>query len=142
MSRRSLRRHLDDLVAGRRPRPFRATAEDAEELRVAIELRAARPGAGELREGFVDELQRRLAAELAGAEPVTRTPRHRKPRHRNPRHRNPPRRNARPRTPWYPRPSSRPSGRSPAAACSCRAPGSPPPPRRSARRSARRSTTG
>jgi cytochrome b6-f complex iron-sulfur subunit len=70
MSRRSLRRHLDDLVAGRRPRPFRATADDAEELRVAIELRAARPGAGEPREGFVDELHRRLAAELAGAEPT------------------------------------------------------------------------
>ena len=54
--------------AGRvdRPRPFRATQADADELRVALELRAARPGADAPREGFVDELHRRLAAELAG----------------------------------------------------------------------------
>jgi cytochrome b6-f complex iron-sulfur subunit len=65
MTRRPLRRHLDDLVAGRRPRRFRATPADADELRAAIELRAARPGADELREGFVEELHRRLAAELA-----------------------------------------------------------------------------
>src|SRR5689334_2358264 len=74
MSRQSLRRHLDDLVAGRRPRPFRATADDAEELRVAIELRAARPDAGEVRDGFVDELYRRLADELDGAEPAAPEP--------------------------------------------------------------------
>jgi cytochrome b6-f complex iron-sulfur subunit len=69
MTRRPLRRHLDDLAAGRRPRPFRATAADAEELRAAIELRAARPGAAEPREGFVEELHRRLSAELAGPDP-------------------------------------------------------------------------
>src|SRR6185437_2861539 len=61
----------DDLLAGRRPRPFRATQADAEELRVALELRAARPDADVPREGFVDELHRRLAAEL---EPTTLEP--------------------------------------------------------------------
>ena len=69
MTGRELRRHLDDLAAGRRPRPFRATEDDAEELRVALELRAAAPGADTPREGFVDELQRRLAAELAAPAP-------------------------------------------------------------------------
>jgi Rieske Fe-S protein len=67
---RELRRHLDDLVAGRRPRPFRATEDDADELRVALELRAAAPGADTPREGFADELHRRLAAELAAPEPA------------------------------------------------------------------------
>jgi cytochrome b6-f complex iron-sulfur subunit len=66
---RGLRRHLDDLVAGRRPRAFRATADDADELRVALELRATRPGEDAPREGFADELHRRLAAELAAPDP-------------------------------------------------------------------------
>lgn len=72
MRGRGLRRHVDDLLAGRRPRPFRASADDADELRVALELRAARPGADAPREGFVDELHARLATELdrPGSEPV------------------------------------------------------------------------
>jgi cytochrome b6-f complex iron-sulfur subunit len=69
VSGRGLRRHLDDLAAGRRPQPFRATDADADELRVALELRAAAPGADTPREGFVDELHRRLAAELAAPAP-------------------------------------------------------------------------
>jgi nitrite reductase/ring-hydroxylating ferredoxin subunit len=67
MTGRGLRRYLDDLLAGRRPRPFRATQADAEKLRVALDLRAARPDADVPREGFVDELHRRLAAELEPA---------------------------------------------------------------------------
>jgi nitrite reductase/ring-hydroxylating ferredoxin subunit len=67
MSGRGLRRYVDDLLAGRRPRPFRATQADAEELRVTLELRAARPDANAPREGFIDELHRRLAAELEPA---------------------------------------------------------------------------
>jgi nitrite reductase/ring-hydroxylating ferredoxin subunit len=76
MTGRGLRRYLDDLLAGRRPRPFRATQADAEELRLALELRAARPDADAPREGFVDELHRRLAAELepAGPEPAAPEP--------------------------------------------------------------------
>jgi nitrite reductase/ring-hydroxylating ferredoxin subunit len=65
MTGRGLRRYLDDLLAGRRPRPFRATPADADELRVALELRASRPEAEEPREEFVAALHRRLAAELA-----------------------------------------------------------------------------
>ena len=75
MTGRGLRRHLDDLLAGRRPRPFRPTPSEADELRVAIALRAARPGADEPREGFADELHARLAAELgAGAAAVAPAP--------------------------------------------------------------------
>ena len=79
MTDRGLRRHLDDLLAGRRPRPFRATPAEAEELRVALELRAARPGADAPREGFVDELHRRLAAELDPA-PAPAAPEPERPR--------------------------------------------------------------
>lgn len=68
MTGRGLRRHLDDLLTGRRPRPFRPTPSEADELRVAIELSAARPGADEPRAGFVDELHARLVAELGAAE--------------------------------------------------------------------------
>lgn len=79
MTDRGLHRHLDDLLAGRRPRPFRPTSTEADELRVALELRAARPDADAPREGFVDELHRRLAAELnptpAPAAPEPRQPR-------------------------------------------------------------------
>ena len=75
MTGRGLRRHLDDLLTGQRPRPFRATPAEADELRVAIELSAARPGADEPRAGFVDELHARLAAELgAGAPAVAPAP--------------------------------------------------------------------
>jgi cytochrome b6-f complex iron-sulfur subunit len=63
---RGVRRYLDDLVRGDRPRPFRATQADADELRAAIELRAARPGDDDPRERFLDELHEQLAAELAG----------------------------------------------------------------------------
>lgn len=69
MTGRGLRRHLDDLLTGRRPRPFRPTPSEADELRLAIELSAARPGADEPRAGFVDELHARLAAELGTGDP-------------------------------------------------------------------------
>ena len=61
MTGRGVRRYLDDLLRGDRPRPFRATQADADELRAAIELRAARPGDDDPREGFLDELHQRLA---------------------------------------------------------------------------------
>jgi len=75
MTGRGLRRYLDDLLRGRRPRPFRATPADAGELRVAIALRATRPAADEPREGFVDELHRRLAADHSVPEPAAPEPR-------------------------------------------------------------------
>jgi cytochrome b6-f complex iron-sulfur subunit len=66
MSTRGLRRYVEDLLHGRRPRGFRPDAEDAADIRTAITLRAARPGSGAPSEEFVTGLQQRLAAELAG----------------------------------------------------------------------------
>src|SRR3954454_3930978 len=73
MSTRRLRRYVDDLLRGRRPRPFPADDDEAAEIRTAIALRAARPGGGAPSEEFVTGLHRRLAAEFAGgtsAEPA------------------------------------------------------------------------
>jgi cytochrome b6-f complex iron-sulfur subunit len=65
VSERGVRRFVADLLRGRRPRPFHAEDDDAAQLRAAITLRAARPGAGAPREEFVTGLHRRLAEELA-----------------------------------------------------------------------------
>ncbi|MBO0876742.1 MAG: Rieske (2Fe-2S) protein [Pseudonocardia sp.] len=65
MSERNVRRYVADLLRGRRPRAFRAEDDDATQLRAAITLRAARPGASGPREEFVHDLHRRLAADLA-----------------------------------------------------------------------------
>ncbi|WP_067818922.1 ubiquinol-cytochrome c reductase iron-sulfur subunit [Nocardia inohanensis] len=69
MSGRGFRRYVEDLLRGRRPGAFRPDAEEAEQLRVAIALRAARSGDAEPSEEFVDGLRDRLAAELSGAAP-------------------------------------------------------------------------
>jgi nitrite reductase/ring-hydroxylating ferredoxin subunit len=60
-----VRRFVADLLRGRRPRPFQAEDDDVAQLRTAITLRAARPGAGAPREEFVTGLHRRLAEEIA-----------------------------------------------------------------------------
>ena len=65
MSARGVRRFVEDLVRGRRPRSFRAQDADVGPLRAAITLRAAQPGSAAPREQFVTDLHRRLAAELA-----------------------------------------------------------------------------
>ncbi len=57
-------RYIEDMVRSRRPRRFRADAEDAGLARVAIALRAARPGSGAPAEDFVTALHKQLAAEL------------------------------------------------------------------------------
>jgi hypothetical protein len=44
MNTRRLRRYVDDLLAGRRPRGFRPDDDEADDIRTAIALRAARPG--------------------------------------------------------------------------------------------------
>ena len=67
MNAHGLRRYVDDLLDGRRPRPFDADRFEAEQLRVAIELRAARTGSDTPREHFLTDLQRRLAARVPGA---------------------------------------------------------------------------
>src|SRR3954468_18824527 len=65
MTTRRLRRYVEDLLRGRRPRPFPADADEAADIRTAIALRAARPGSGTPSEEFVTGLHRRLAAEFA-----------------------------------------------------------------------------
>ena len=70
MTGRALRRYVEDLLHGRRPRGFAATEDDVAALQAAITLQAARPGADAPRAGFVDALQQRLAAELDDAPPL------------------------------------------------------------------------
>ena len=68
MTTRRLTTFLDALVAGRRPRPFQADPDDVEMLRVAIALRAARPGDAMPDETFVAELHEQLAEDLSPSE--------------------------------------------------------------------------
>jgi hypothetical protein len=68
MTTRRLSDFLDALAAGRRSRPFHADPEDVEMLRVAIALRAARPGDAMPDENFVAELHQQLAEDLSPSE--------------------------------------------------------------------------
>ncbi|MEU8636456.1 Rieske (2Fe-2S) protein [Amycolatopsis sp. NPDC048633] len=70
MTTRGFRRYVKDLLRGRRPRPFEAGPGDEAELRTAVLLRAARPGAGAASEEFVAGLHRRLAQELGDPAPA------------------------------------------------------------------------
>jgi cytochrome b6-f complex iron-sulfur subunit len=67
MTRRELRRYLDDMLAGRQPKAFDPDDFEAAQLRTAIDLTAARDGAGEPRPEFVAGLKSRLAAEMSSA---------------------------------------------------------------------------
>jgi len=69
-----LRRYVEGLIQGRRPRPFPAAQDEAEAVRAAIELRAARPGADSPSEEFVAGLHRRLADAREEAERPARMP--------------------------------------------------------------------
>jgi hypothetical protein len=60
---RRLTAFIDALAAGRRPGPYHADPEDAEVLRAAITLRAARPGDAAPNDEFVAELYKSLAEE-------------------------------------------------------------------------------
>ena len=68
MTGRRLSDFIDALVAGRRPRNYRADPEDVEVLRAAITLRAARPGDAAPDQQFVSDLYERLADEANPAE--------------------------------------------------------------------------
>lgn len=68
MTRRGVRRYVDDLLAGRRPEPFSADDFDAAQIRTAIELRAARPDTGQPRPEFVGDLKSRIAQEISQGE--------------------------------------------------------------------------
>ena len=61
MTSRKLSAFIDAIAAGRRPKRFRADAEDVEVLRAAVELRAARPGDAEPTAAFTDGLFRQLS---------------------------------------------------------------------------------
>ena len=70
MTTRRLSAFVDALAAGRRPRSFGADPEDVEMLRVALALRAARPGDSDPDETFVAALHRQLAEDLSPSEPT------------------------------------------------------------------------
>ena len=76
MTRRELRRYLDDMLAGRQPTGFRPDDFEAAQIRTAIDLSAGRDGADTPRPAFVDELRARLVAEMSwGSDILTPTPR-------------------------------------------------------------------
>lgn len=66
---RGINRYVEDLIRSRRPRRFTATEEGTRLARIAIMLRAARPGSGAPREEFVQGLHKRLAASLDSPPP-------------------------------------------------------------------------
>jgi cytochrome b6-f complex iron-sulfur subunit len=67
MNARGLRRYVDDLLNGRRPKPFHPNDFEAEQIRTAIDLQAARMGSDAPRQEFLSDLHRRLAAQLGDA---------------------------------------------------------------------------
>ena len=76
MNARALRRYVDDLLRGRRPRPFAPDEFEAAQIRTAIELRSARQGDDDApRQEFLTDLHRRLAEQMPGAAPEA-APRH------------------------------------------------------------------
>jgi cytochrome b6-f complex iron-sulfur subunit len=68
MNPRGLRRYLDDLLRGRRPKPFRPDDFEAAQIRTAIDLQAARLGSDAPRQEFLTDLRSRLAAQHNSAE--------------------------------------------------------------------------
>ncbi len=71
MNPRGLRRYVDDLLRGRRPKSFRPDDFEAAQIRTAIELRASRPGDDAPSQEFLAELGRRLAEQISDT-PVLR----------------------------------------------------------------------
>ncbi|MDT5001365.1 MAG: hypothetical protein QOK12_3470 [Mycobacterium sp.] len=66
MNARALRRYIDDLLRGRRPKPFRPDDFEAAQIRTAIDLQAARLGSDAPRQEFLTDLHRRLAEQQGG----------------------------------------------------------------------------
>jgi hypothetical protein len=64
VTNRKLSTFIDALSAGRRPESFKADPDDVESLRMAIALRAARPGDAAPDEDFVAELHQQLADQV------------------------------------------------------------------------------
>ena len=75
MNERGKRRYIDDLLGGRRPRPFDPDDFEAAEIRTAIDLAAAKPDSDAPRADFLADLQKRLAAQMdVPADNVTQLP--------------------------------------------------------------------
>jgi nitrite reductase/ring-hydroxylating ferredoxin subunit len=74
MNARGLRRYVDDLLRGRRPKPFRPDDFEAAQIRTAIDLQAARLGSDAPRQEFLTDLRRRLAAQLDDTAPPAPKP--------------------------------------------------------------------
>ena len=73
MNARALRRYIDDLLRGRRPKPFRPDDFEAAQIRTAVDLQAARLGSDAPRQEFLTDLHRRLAEQQEGAgQPVSK----------------------------------------------------------------------
>ena len=74
MNARGLRQYVDDLLRGRRPKPFRPDDFEAAQIRTAIDLQAARLGSDAPRQEFLTDLRHRLAAQLDATSPAVRKP--------------------------------------------------------------------
>jgi nitrite reductase/ring-hydroxylating ferredoxin subunit len=68
VSNRTVRRFVEGLLRGQATERARPDDFEAEQMKTAIELRAARLGSDAPREEFVTDLHRRLAGEMAEAE--------------------------------------------------------------------------
>jgi nitrite reductase/ring-hydroxylating ferredoxin subunit len=78
MNARGVRRYVDDLLRGRRPKPFAPDDFEAAQIRTAIELRAARQGSDAddaPRPEFLTDLHHRLAEQMHGT-PTEPAPKH------------------------------------------------------------------
>jgi Rieske Fe-S protein len=64
-----LRKYIDDLLRGRRPKAFAPDDFEAAQIRTAIELRAARPGGDVPDQEFLNDLHARLAEQMTGTPP-------------------------------------------------------------------------
>jgi nitrite reductase/ring-hydroxylating ferredoxin subunit len=67
MNPRGLRRYIDDLLQGQRPRAFRPDDFEGAQIRTAIDLQASKPGAGAPRPEFLADLHRQLADQIDDA---------------------------------------------------------------------------
>jgi nitrite reductase/ring-hydroxylating ferredoxin subunit len=75
VSNRTVRRFVEGLLRGQRTGHARPDDFEAEQMKTAVELRAARLGSDAPREEFVTDLHRRLAAEMSDEPPAVDHPR-------------------------------------------------------------------
>jgi nitrite reductase/ring-hydroxylating ferredoxin subunit len=75
MSNRTVRHFVEGLLRGQRTEHARPDDFEAEQMKTAVELRAARTGSDAPREEFITDLHRRLAAEISEEQPPVSHPR-------------------------------------------------------------------